>query len=199
MNQSNKTNDFSSTPPDDPHPFMYSGGMIPFSSGNAPLVGTNVSGAPMNAALLTFSSNSPVIQLGTGNSISMDTGNMQYAFSLPQDCTLSAIYTTLANWGTFSAPSGTIVTPYVKIYRAEADENVFYPLMETKTKSPIGYRGLVPANTLLTASKTPAVKLHAGDRLIIAGMVELEGTANLSQTYYFYYTGGLSFTSSTVK
>lgn len=159
------------------------------------MVKTGSSGASSNAALLNFNSSNPVVALLSGNAISLDGINLQYAFSVPKDCTISEIHTTVGNWGTFTPPEGATVTPYVMLFRAAAGQNQFTALAATKTKSTTGYSGSVPANTMLAASSTPNVPVKAGDRLLICGLAEMTDTVKsgeLSHAYYFYFTGGLA-------
>ena len=173
-------------------PLTVLGSIIPFASGTAPLVGTNTCGASASAALINFSNATRSIPLGCDDTINLTSNNIQQAFSIPKNCILDAIYTTVGNWGSFCAPTCTQVTPYVMIFRAMAGQNVFYPIWETKTKSAEGFSCMVPANSMLTACSFPNVILNAGERLLIAGLCETEGTCKQAQTYYFYFTGGIS-------
>lgn len=168
------------------------GSIIPFASGTAPLVGTKPCGSSANASVLSYGNATCSIALGCDDTINLTSNNMQYAFSVPKKCMLDAIYTTVGNWGSFCAPTCTKVTPYVVVFRAVACHNIFYPIWESKTKSTEGFSGMVPANSMLSACSYPNILLNAGERLLIAGLCETEGTCKLAQSYYFYFTGGLS-------
>jgi hypothetical protein len=121
-------------------------------------------------------------------------GNRQDVFSLPFDATLENIYMTVNSRATFTFPSGITVRPFLELYTAAPDSNVFTPVPSTKLTVQPGYSGgPIPSNTAQAASvRQIGLQLTAGTRVLIGGHLEISGTGPLLHTYYFYFTGGIA-------
>ena len=111
--------------------------------------------------------------------------NLQLAFSVPRSCTLSSVYATIGNRDALAIPVGTSLTPYIMVFRALSGQNVFSPIASSRTAAP-SLSGTVEANTFAAAYSVPEVSLAAGDRLLIAGLMETAGSGCLAVAPYFY-------------
>jgi hypothetical protein len=168
--------------------------IIPFASQGAPYVGTNANGQPNNVGLLTFSDRPIILSLAANGTITLGTDE-QYVFSLPFDAVIESIYITVGNFGTFTVPSGMTVYPLVQLFAALPESNTFTPIALSKTLPVTGFSGTTQANTMRAGSNSQiGVSLVAGMRLLIGAQMQITG--NLSQRYYFYFTGGIALLSA---
>ena len=116
--------------------------------------------------------------------------NLQLAFSVPRSCTLSSVYATIGNRDALAIPVGTSLTPYIMVFRALSGQNVFSPIASSRTAAP-SLSGTVEANTFAAAYSVPEVSLAAGDRLLIAGLMETAGSGCLAVPANLYFPGGI--------
>lgn len=169
--------------------------MIAFASTHGPSVRTNASGQSLNAAPLGFAFGSAAYTAdlsAEGNVNLYTTRDRQFAFSIPYDCTVENIYITCGPWDAQTAPPNGSLIPVVQLFRADAGDNIFTPITETKVMT-IGLIGTNPAGTMTTGSLTNiGTPLSAGDRILIVGMLETTGTSALTRSMYIHFTGGIS-------
>ena len=167
--------------------------VIPFASQSAPVLTVSANGTPYNAALIGFSAaGAPVTPLEADGTIDLlAANNLQLAFSVPRSCTLSSVYATIGNRDALAIPVGTSLTPYIMVFRALSGQNVFSPIASSRTAAP-SLSGTVEANTFAAAYSVPEVSLAAGDRLLIAGLMETAGSGCLAVAANLYFTGGIS-------
>jgi hypothetical protein len=133
-----------------------------------------------------------VVTLNANDTIVLTTDN-QSAFSLPFNATIESIYVTLATWVSFTFPVSMSVYPYLQLFTAPAESNVFTPVAQTRIMPTAGFSGTVPANTTRAAFVSNiGLTLPAGTRILIGGLMQIIGSSSLAQNYYFYFTGGIA-------
>lgn len=170
--------------------------IIPFASQKAPYV-TRVNGAATTVAPIgsgyTQLDTLPLDSNGSFNLSSRT--NHQIAFSLPFDAIIREIYITTGNYAPFS-PSYPVY-PYITLYSASPDSNLFTPIEGTATIPTTGLGpGSVPAGTMVSGSTTGLnIKLPAGTRIVIGGMVQEPGSSGIA-SYHLYFTGGVGISSA---
>jgi hypothetical protein len=120
-------------------------------------------------------------------------GDNQDTFSIPFDAVIENICVTFNTIIDYTFPPGLTVYPFLQLYSADPDSNVFTPIAETQVIVTEGYSGAVPSHTPSEASlRQIGVPVSAGTRILIGGHMTTAGTTNLSRDYYFYFTGGIS-------
>jgi hypothetical protein len=170
--------------------------IIPFASHTAPRMSTNSAGAPTTISAITFAGSSPVMALEGNGTVLLQTNN-QDVFSLPFPAVIENIFVTFNTYVDVAFSAGITVYPFLQLYTARPDSNTFTPLSMTKLEVNTGYSGRVPARTPRAASVLQiGLNLSAGTRVLIGGQMEIVGSGNLLQTYYFYLTGGIAIRSA---
>ena len=184
--------------------------VISFASQQAAHVHTNAVGIPTDTALIGYGYMEYSDPYGTGAQVAIhidpedghfdlsQSVNRQLAFSLPFDMTLDSITVTAGCVGKLYPPypeRDVAVYPYIQIYTANAGSNTFFPLPGAFAKPA---SGILPetadANTLCEAHKMDLnIKLPAGTRITIGGMMELPGDHRV-RDYPLFFTGGLGMT-----
>lgn len=169
--------------------------IIPFASQKAPYV-TRVNGVATTVAPIG-SGYAPhdALTLNSNGSFSLSSKpNHQIAFSLPFDTIIREIYITAGNYAPFS-PSYAVY-PYITLYSASPDSNLFTPIADTTTIPTTGLGpGSVPAGTMVSGSATGLnIELPAGTRIVIGGMVQEPGSSGIA-SYYLYFTGGVGIST----
>jgi hypothetical protein len=166
--------------------------LIPFASRTASRSVTNASGAPQTLSLITFGGDPPVIPLRSDGTATLGNSG-QAVFSLPFDAIIENIYINVGNLTDFTPPSGTTVYPFVELFTAAPASNIFTALPQTKVVPSAGFTGLTYANTMRAGSVSQMnVRLTAGTRILIGGQMQTTGSGALTQTHYFYFTGGIA-------
>jgi hypothetical protein len=164
--------------------------VVPFASKQAPHISTGATGQPINISVLTFGAEPPILPVAPNGSITAR--DAQSAFSLPFDTVIESVYITVGTLADFNFPSGVTVYPFVQLFAATDESNVFTQIPDTKTVVSAGYSGFVPGNTMRTAFTSQIqAPLSAGTRILIGGAIQLSGSGNLARSYYIYYTGGI--------
>ncbi|MDR0751007.1 MAG: hypothetical protein LBF12_00245 [Christensenellaceae bacterium] len=164
--------------------------IIPFSGPKGVTLSTNANGAPINGSLLGFGSDSSVVTLNSAQTIMLS--DNQYAFTLPFNCTINNIYMTVTNKNTLTYPAGITVYPFVELFIAPEGTNTFTAIPYTSTMANGGYKDITVAGVNRSASKTNLnIKLAAGTRLLIVGLIQITG-ATTTRAYSYYFSGGLS-------
>jgi hypothetical protein len=165
--------------------------LIPFASRTAAQTSSIASGAPANAATITFGGQSTVGLSSTG-SVTLG-GDNQDAFTLPFDAIIENIYVTFNTYTNYTIPPGITVYPFLQLYVAQQTSNSFTPMSLTKIVASPGYNGTVPSHTARSAVfKQIGLRLAAGTRVLIGGHISLSGSGTLAQRYSFYFTGGIA-------
>ncbi|MDR1615842.1 MAG: hypothetical protein LBR98_02370 [Syntrophomonadaceae bacterium] len=167
--------------------------IIPFASHTAPLISTNNAGESTNVSAITFGGTPPVIALAEDGTVTLQAKNNQDVFSVPFASVIENIYVTFNTYVDFTFPAGITVYPFLQLYIAHPASNTFAPLSMTKLVANTGYSGTIPAHTPRAASVLQmGITLTAGTRILIGGQMEIKGSGNLNQNYYFYSTGGIA-------
>jgi hypothetical protein len=153
---------------------------------------TNNTGAATTVSAITFGGSSPVITLAAEGTAAL-MGDNQDTFTLPFDAVIENICVTFNTIVDYTFPQGLTVYPFLQLYTAPPDSNVFAPVAETKLAVNVGYSGTVLSHTPRAASlQQLGLSLSAGTRILIGGHMETAGGSGLSRDYYFYFTGGIS-------
>ncbi|MDR2091226.1 MAG: hypothetical protein LBP62_06250, partial [Clostridiales bacterium] len=166
--------------------------IIPFASHSAPYISTDSSGNPTNVGAITFGGSPPVMTIEPNGTVILS-GDNQDVFSLPFAAVIENIYATVNTFIAFTFPSGITVYPFLQLYAAAPESNIFVPISTTKLTVKNGYSGAVAARTPRAISLGGInLQLIAGIRLLIGGHMEIRGSGALARNYYFYFTGGIA-------
>lgn len=180
--------------------------IIPFASQIAPRTWA-FGGEPTRVTLLGFgygdARNQTLINgdysipIGNNNGpfdLSTDANNnYQLVFSLPFDMIIKSIYITVGTWGEANFETR-VVYPFLQLYSTTATSNTFTPIPGTIVEPEQGIGpGSVPRATTQAAFKNDLeVKLEAGTRLAIGGLMRVENENSIfPRDYYLYFTGGI--------
>jgi hypothetical protein len=132
-----------------------------------------------------------VTALAANGTVTLVSGT-QSVFSAPFNIVIVSIYMTVGVLVDFTFPTGLTVYPYVELFVASSESNVFSPIPQTRTMLSKGYSGTILSSTMHAAStKQIGLTLPAGMRILIGGGIVITGTVNLARSYYIYYTGGI--------
>lgn len=179
-------------------PSSTSNAVIPFTSGNANMVTTDVNGFSVTGYPLTFGFATEDTSVTIHPDMSIDllqNNNRQQAFSMPMDCYIENIYLTGSLADNITIPEGVTVYPIVQIYHATSDTNIFTPLVATEVRPLLGWNGTVASgNTVSSYLTNIHVPVQAGERILIIGRMITTGVDNLSQGYRIYFSGGMLLT-----
>jgi hypothetical protein len=174
--------------------------IIPFASHYAFSVSTNSDGTSRMVILMSFVSNaSTSTVISPTGTITLPTAS-QVSFSLPFDCVIESISATIGAASDFVSLDGITVYPYVQLYSASNDSNVFTPLQQAVAFPSQGYSGDIPANTLRYATTTqPTTILPAGTRILIVGklLTTSTGTESMQLNHPCYFSGGIGIRAVT--
>jgi hypothetical protein len=174
--------------------------ILPFASRSYAVVSCSRNGDPTSVVILDFGYNPSEKTLESDGTIVLDSVNLQSVFAIPFDGFLENIYMNAANYTT--AFSSNIALPYIQIFTAPPEAlanmeiNTFTPLAAAKVVPLTGsYTGTVGANPTVYGYMTNLnIRLAAGTRILIGGMMEAQNTS-ATHSYQFYYTGGIAFRS----
>lgn len=191
-----------------PGPEASSFTIIPFASQMAPKTYAN-NGLATRVTLLGFTyfytgtlatfDPDKAITLDSDGSFNLNVSsnwNHQLVFSLPFEMKITSVYATVGNYDAFLLIPGFqgMLYPYVQVYSAEPNSNIFRPIPKAKAKPSTGLILTSPANTMLTASATDInATFPAGTRIAIGGLMEFERELG-ARDYYLYFTGGIGLT-----
>jgi hypothetical protein len=166
--------------------------VIPFASHTAPRLSTNSAGEATTVSAITFGGSSPTVALAADGTVAL-MGDNQDVFSLPFDAVIENIYVTFNTIIDYTFPAGLTVYPFLQLYTAPPDSNIFTPVATTKLAVKMGYSGVVPSHTPRAAFlRQINLPLSAGIRIMIGNHMETAGNAKLAWDYYFYCTGGIA-------
>jgi hypothetical protein len=169
---------------------------IPFASKRNSALGctTDLSGHAANALLLSYVGN-PIMRLPIARDGTIVlTEKSQSAFCMPFQGEITSLCATIVSVFDWDYAEGIAAFPYVQLYTAAADSNVFYPLLESRAVVADGYWGAnSPANDPRPAFATNLrIEVQAGNRILIVGGMEVTGAGRKDCTLYWNYTGGVA-------
>ncbi|WP_375199850.1 exosporium glycoprotein BclB-related protein [Bacillus sp. RS11] len=148
------------------------GSIIPFASGNVPVILTSVLGGAIGTvSLVGFGTSIPGVTL-TGTNIDLTAATGTEAFSVPRDGTITSISASLS--ATVAVTLTGTATVRAQIYRAVAGSNVFSPTDAFVDLAPALSTIAVGTITFGTRNVTP-VPVAAGDRLLMVFSITSSG------------------------
>lgn len=117
-------------------------------------------------------------------------GVIQVSFILPYDSVIRSIY--MAS-GSHSTILGTgIYYPYVELYAAPSDSNIFTPITVSVTMPDAGVPGPAEEDVTVSGSNTGLdIQLSAGTRIIIGGKLKTENSSS-DTIFSVYFSGGIA-------